>query len=104
VFSFSSSFSRLPPGSPSSQTCSSNGETSAPRCSSPGTVPRCFCAVGFPQNADLLFGRVAFAFHCLGSFQVALTNQPRLRFRRSRHSALRPLCAHNPTALALRRR
>jgi hypothetical protein len=25
-------------------------------------------AVGFPQNADLLFRRVSFAFHGLGSF------------------------------------
>jgi len=27
-----------------------------------------FAAIGFPQYADLLFGRVSFAFHNLGSF------------------------------------
>ncbi|MCX6943740.1 MAG: hypothetical protein NT173_03085, partial [Opitutales bacterium] len=31
-------------------------------------------AVGVPQNADLVLGRVSFAFHGLGSFQVAQTN------------------------------
>jgi hypothetical protein len=28
-----------------------------------------FAAIGLPQYADLLFGRVSFAFHDLGSFQ-----------------------------------
>lgn len=31
-------------------------------------------AIGGPQNADLVLARMTFAFHGLGSFQVAQTN------------------------------
>ena len=30
-----------------------------------------FAAIGFPQYADILFGRVSFDFHNLGSFMAA---------------------------------
>ena len=51
-----------------------------------------FAAVGRPQNADLLFRRVSLAFHGLGSFFLALTNNPgRLKFSESGHARLSPV-------------